>query len=253
MRFPSVAQLISMSARVLDESFYSSAMEELVDDDDMADTRSVLSEFEDDRMRILGHDTRLEDFDGDLEAYNAQLERDMEALRASGRFRMRWNLIPADAYRRALESFMRDGPEAFRFSGEVIRGWLRSVVENLSKLHVTTMLSGHEQYADEDAVRDFFFGDGGGDEVIHDYHSMYDFLDARGFGMWAVLPDGSDAISDYGMKPIANILEALPDEPSPAEMIVALNRCLDVVHCRGDLSSAFIEGGRRTLSAISNE
>lgn len=78
------------------------------------------------------------------------------------------------------------------------------------------------------------------------------FLDDRGFGIWEILPDGTDAISDYGIRPITDILYELPDEPSSADMIVALNRCLDITHQRGDLASAFIEGGSNSLTSISN-
>ena len=73
------------------------------------------------------------------------------------------------------------------------------------------------------------------------------------FFEWAVLPDNTDAISDYGIKPIAKIFQELDDNATSAEMIVALNKILDVVHCRGDLSSMFIEGGQLTLARISND
>ena len=71
---------------------------------------------------------------------------------------------------------------------------------------------------------------------------LYDFL---------VLPDGSDAISDYGLAPLYRLLEQYDEDMSPEEAIVLLNKLLDIYHRRGDLASAFIEGGSSTLSQIS--
>lgn len=54
------------------------------------------------------------------------------------------------------------------------------------------------------------------------------------------------------MNPIFKILNTLKSDATKGEKLIAINRCLDVVHCRGDLSSAFIEGGKKTCSEISN-
>lgn len=244
----------------VDESFYTSAF----DDYDVPSVYEVLSEFEANRREVLGHDTDISDFGGDLDAYGKRLEREHEVLLSnsrcsggSGRFAMQWRLIPADQYRRALEMFVRQGPETFRFSESVLRDWLGIVFTNLEYLQLITMLCGHDMGCDYDSVRNFYFDENSeeeselGDSLIHDWESMWDFLEARGFDVWETLPDGTDAISDYGIRPVSKILDSLPDEPDASEMIVALNRCLDVVHQRGDLASAFIEGGSGSLSSIS--
>jgi hypothetical protein len=40
---------------------------------------------------------------------------------------------------------------------------------------------------------------------------------------------------------------------SPEEVLVLINKCLDIAHCRGDLASMFIQGGSSVLSQISEE
>ena len=78
-------------------------------------------------------------------------------------------------------------------------------------------------------------------------------LDVLGFDEWAVMPDGSTALSDYGLEPLFEICAEYKDNMSPEETLVLINRALDVTHMRGDLSSIFIEGGAKTLSSISED
>jgi hypothetical protein len=81
--------------------------------------------------------------------------------------------------------------------------------------------------------------------------SWYDFLDVTGLYDWMMMPDGSDAMSDYGISPLVKILQEYNDSMTAEEVLVLVNRALDVTHMRGDLSSIFIEGGSKTLSQIS--
>ena len=73
-----------------------------------------------------------------------------------------------------------------------------------------------------------------------------------GFYDWLVLPDGTDAVSDYGLKPLYNVLKEYTDSSTPEQTLVIINKALDVTHQRGDLSSIFIQGGRSTLTKISS-
>ena len=81
----------------------------------------------------------------------------------------------------------------------------------------------------------------------------YEFLDAMGLYDWMELPDGSSGWSDYGINPLQKIIMEYNPNMTPEQVIVIVNRALDVVHMRGDLASIFIEGGRQTLSQISEE
>lgn len=88
--------------------------------------------------------------------------------------------------------------------------------------------------------------------TIYHYEDVFNFLDSTGLYDWMEMPDGSEAWSDYGLKPIFEILKEYNDNMSPEEILVLVNRTLDVYHMRGDLSSIFIQGGTKSLSAISN-
>jgi hypothetical protein len=78
-----------------------------------------------------------------------------------------------------------------------------------------------------------------------------DFLDYLGFFEWCNFPDGSDAYSDFGLAPLEKIISEYREGMGAAQVLVLINKALDVTHCRGDLSSIFIEGGRNTLDNIS--
>jgi hypothetical protein len=67
-----------------------------------------------------------------------------------------------------------------------------------------------------------------------------------------VLPDGSDAFSDFGIEPIQKYISQYHEGMSAEDTLVLINKILDVVHCRGDLASAYIQGGKQSLYQASN-
>ena len=81
----------------------------------------------------------------------------------------------------------------------------------------------------------------------------FGFLDKVGLTDWMLMPDGSDAISDYGIDPIMRIIDEYDESLEPEQVLVIVNKALDVYHQRGDLSSIFIQGGRSSLNRISEE
>lgn len=158
-----------------------------------------------------------------------------------------WDLIPAEQYQNLLNRYMQWGENA-RIPERIVDNWIQIICNNLVELEYMTELAGHSQSFPFDDVADAF-----GDEVDNckDFYDYAQFLEDVGFYDWCQLPDGSDAISDYGIKPIGDILNELTPNSTPEDKLLIINRCLDVVHCRGDLVSTFIEGGRKTCSSIS--
>ena len=80
---------------------------------------------------------------------------------------------------------------------------------------------------------------------------IFDVLDDIGLYEWMVMPDGSDAWSDYGLEPLMEIINEYNSDLSPEKVIVIVNKALDVYHQRGDMASIFVEGGTKALSKIS--
>jgi hypothetical protein len=51
---------------------------------------------------------------------------------------------------------------------------------------------------------------------------------------------------------IQNMLNALPANPDDDQFIMFINRFIDLCHGRGSLAGAFVEGGAKTCSEVSN-
>lgn len=88
-------------------------------------------------------------------------------------------------------------------------------------------------------------------QVIYRIQEIGKFLNEIGLYDWMKMPDGSEAWSDYGLKPIFSLIRQYDDSKTPEETLVLINKILDVYHQRGDLSSIFITGGAKSLSQIS--
>ena len=58
--------------------------------------------------------------------------------------------------------------------------------------------------------------------------------------------------SDNGPEPLKKALSSVEYSADTIDLIVALNKSLDIVHFRSDLAAAFIEGGQRTCALVSN-
>lgn len=170
-----------------------------------------------------------------------------------------WNpLILPEMYEKALHEFMKFG-KLIHFPNKYIYQWMGIIMKNTAILRAITEICGHTQWSPIDEFVDFYF-EADYDlwekykQEIHtnsDYDAMSEFLYEKGFDEWSVLPDGSDAISDYGLEPLEKIISQYNENLEPEKVLVIINKCLDVVHCRGDLASIFIQGGSKVLSQIS--
>ena len=172
---------------------------------------------------------------------------------SQGITKKRWKLIPFEQYRNALIEFVRYG-EFMRFPTKYIDQWADIVTNNTLTIQACTELAGHTQYFPFEEFCDAFGFDNESEEY-EKYYGNFDacseYLDEVGFYDWAILPDGTDAISDYGMEPLYKLIQELEETSTPEQKIVVINKIMDVWHMRGDLSSAFIQGGSKALSQIS--
>ena len=159
----------------------------------------------------------------------------------------KWSLIPKEQYKNLLWRFM-DNPSMARIPRNIVFNWFQKIIirNTLAISHITE-LAGHAQYMPTDYINDVF----NKEFDFHDYDGQIDFLDEIGFYDWCKLPDGSNAWSDYGLEPLVKIINEYNESMSGEDILILINRCLDVYHQRGDLASAFIEGGSKTCSEIS--
>ena len=168
-------------------------------------------------------------------------------------------LINPNMYQKALDEFTKFG-YLDKFPTKYIYQWMGIIMKNTAILKTCTELTGHSQWFPTDDFVDFYF-EGDFDEWEEykkengeddDFYAAWDFLEKRGFDEWNKLPDGTDAISDYGIEPLERLIFEYNENMPPEKVLVLINKCLDITHQRGDLASIFIQGGSRTLANISN-
>ena len=173
--------------------------------------------------------------------------------RSRGITRKRWRTIPAQQYANLLERYMRE-PMMARIPEDVVTDWfINIIVTNSYAIRAITELAGHDTGFEYDEVQkelDIWMP-GKYTKKIVDFDSGFDALNNEGFFEWCCLPDGSDGWSDYGLKPIFNELSQYKPGMPAGDLLILINRILHIGHCRGDLASAFIEGGSSSCSAIS--
>lgn len=165
-------------------------------------------------------------------------------------------LIQPEMYKKALSEFIKFG-KFIHFPTKYIYQWIGIIMNNTAKLRANTILAGHDTFLPMEEL-----------EEIVEYHpeyfknaidkfgeinkdNYYDILEFIGIYDWMAMPDGSDAWSDFGLKPLEKIISKYNENMAPEQTIVLINKALDCSHMRGDLSSIFIVGGSKTLTSIS--
>lgn len=173
--------------------------------------------------------------------------------------KQQWSpLIQPDMYKKALSEFVKYG-KFIHFPVKYVYQWMGIIMNNTAKLRANTEWAGHldcapfPMYELESAIEEYpnFFKNAIEEFGMPNEDNCYDFMDNIGFFDWMNMPDGSDAWSDYGLPTLERVISEYRENMSPEETIVIINKVLDCAHPRGDLSSIFIVGGSKTLSAIS--
>ena len=157
----------------------------------------------------------------------------------------RWNLIPFEQYRNVRERFLRE-PQMARIPLNLVTSWFDIIIHNTLSISYITDFAGHSQYFPGEDLEEVF-------GVYADYSEGWKVLDKEGFYDWAKLPDGSDAWSDYGLSPLYKIISEYSENMEPGDVLMLIDRALDVGHCRGNLASAFIEGGSKSCDNITSK
>lgn len=174
------------------------------------------------------------------------LLNEFERDKKRGITQKQWRLIPAEQYHTLLKRYM-ENPQMAKIPYNIVYDWFNNIIiPNAVDIEYITQLAGHSQWGPWEEVADYF------GEDIGDFEDCSDYLEEIGFYDWCLFPDGSSAWSDYGLEPLFKIINEFQDNSTAEDILILINRCLDIAHCRGDLSSAFIEGGKHSCDKISN-
>lgn len=162
-------------------------------------------------------------------------------------------LINPEMYIKALREFSRFGKLTnSSFPSKYVYQWMGIIMKNTAILGANTDLAGHSMSFPGDIVAEFAKKIDG-ITIGEDYNDGSKWLYKKGLYDWMQMPDGSDAWSDYGLSPLWDIINEYNEDLPPEDVLVLVNKALDVAHCRGDLASIFIQGGSKVLTKISEE
>lgn len=193
------------------------------------------------------------------------------------------NLIDPAKYKSALLEFVKNG-QLLRTKTEDVEKWFETIVRNTALLDQITDIVGHSAWFPETEIKEYFFGtdraeadrkfqeykkqlqerdeelppefadtESTADKEISDMAVLWKLLEDKGFFDKAALPDGSPAWSDYGLRPLWDIIGEYREGMPAEQVLVLINKALDVYHQNGDLVSAFIKGGAEVANQISND
>lgn len=186
-------------------------------------------------------------------------------LQCKGSGRINWKpLINPQSYKKALEEFTKFG-KITRFPIKYIYQWIGIIKKNTAILSTCTDIFGRSEYFQYDEIENCLsdliekkYGqyefDGINIIIAHSEKITFDdFLDEIGFYKFMTLPNGDAACSDYGLEPLFKIIDEYDrkSNDTPESALITVNKALNVYHMNGDLSSAFIIGGRTSCDWVS--
>ena len=186
----------------------------------------------------------------ELDGIKREVALDLVHSVKSGK-RFQPKLIPAPQYNRALNEFVKYG-SLIRFPRKKIVQWKFLVADSISLLSYITELFGHTDSFDPYDFHDMWMDED--EPVLTDWNDAFELLISRYDPNEVLFPqftNGHDLISDYGLRPLEELLVELFQKDTEEEMLVVINKMLDVTHPRSDLAEIFIEGGSKSLTAIS--
>jgi len=193
----------------------------------------------------------------------------------SNREKITFNLLPKEQYHNALIEFMKYG-KFMRFPDKYILEWKELLLHNIAKLYILTQIHGHESFPFDTFYDVFDYNHKTGEEnngefsrwakkmnkinnteeytKLYNWGTVYEFMD-KVYDIDNLTPqftNGHYVLSDYATEPLKKLGTELAKTDSPEEIIVLINRILDVTHQRSDIAEIFIEGGSESLERISN-
>lgn len=144
----------------------------------------------------------------------------------------RWPTVSPKLISEVWEHFSRTGNVVDDGRFERILSDIRDCV---LRLRITTIMAGHHNF---------------GPAVMYELDS--DGLDADDFYDWVEMSTSSPPISDYGLEPLLTTLSEALSVPSSrmGEKLKLVDRMLNFVHQRGDLSALLVTGGRSAVITL---
>lgn len=165
--------------------------------------------------------------------------------------KIKFKYINPIQYKKALDEFVTY-KTFVRFPVKYIFHWKDIVLYDISLLKSLTEIQGHSSDFPFDEFYDVFdipkekrnnsFSDAC--DILYDEYNTDDYI--------PIFSNGQPVLTDYGLNPLLRLARELIEQDNPEDIIVTINKILDVAHQRSDLSELFLQGGKKSHDYISN-
>ena len=183
---------------------------------------------------ILNEETK-EEFDY-YDLMNTVMYETLESILKKEK--IKFELINPQQYKAALDEFIRYG-EFIRFPAKYVYQWKEMVLYDIVLLSTLTQIHEHTQYFPFQEFYDIFGIPE--EEQTNKFDDAYEILEDQ-YDIDSYVPffsNGHAVLSDYGVEPLFKLAKELLNQKEPEEIIVTINKILDVAHQRSDLAELF--------------
>lgn len=160
----------------------------------------------------------------------------LKAKEANDTDRYPWKKLPLTRVKKIWRDYMKFG---FVRDEKGIQEISDKVVDIIARLDAATALMGHTPECPKN--------------IIEDKELDYDEATDNRLSTFLTDEDGGYRLSDFGLKPLQELSVKILTTTKPEELLLLIDRVLNVVHQRSDLASWFVEGGRGALEELSNQ
>ena len=164
-------------------------------------------------------------------------------------------IVPS-MYQAALNDFMLFG-QVTRYPAKKILQWKEFVLYNIALLRAFTDIWGHSTSCPYEEFNDVFYYNqdtGELDKEITTYTEYDEALwkNTNADDMSPRWSNGQDLISDYAIDPLEKLGFELMLTEDPTQILILLNRIMNITHPRSDIAELFMVGGSMSMTDISN-
>lgn len=176
-------------------------------------------------------------------------------VKDTGKYKLQKLRINPSMYKKALEDFMRYGAITVYPEKHIYR-WKRYTLHNIAVLASFSEICGHTSHFPIETYNDIFHYDHNVEDIVggvKDYEEFcFEFWDVYSEDICPTWSNGHWLVSDYGLPKLMVLGHLLVNEIDVNQILILINKILNVTHPRSDLAELFIIGGSDSLTMVSN-
>lgn len=169
------------------------------------------------------------------EMYSDMIETVIQEFQSKKYKSQPWPLVKYSTVKRVWSDFMKNG---FVRDEDLVEDIASSFIQSYLKLSVNTFLLGHTSSDPSEEFEER----GMSEDDVEEFYDWTDIIDKNGYITYR--------LSDYALDKLHPIIVKIINANTAEEKLLKCDQLLNVIHMRSDLSSWFVEGGKRSLDDL---